>query len=201
MGHYSLLTKDKKNLGQFSAGGRIINDLSFTSSAEQIIVRINVSAHSESIISFELPNGSILTRHDFSTMICNPTGCNGVGYQPLSISGDKKYLAVITNEFKVNVIRIEDWEIENTIVVAPGPEAANEGIITLSQEGNILATNFNDGQVRLWDVTNGTLLGTINVYPALKDVFSPEVAMSFSPDGRLLAVSGLGIIHLYGVVP
>jgi WD40 repeat protein len=182
---------DGKLLEQFSAGGRIINDLLFTSN-EKLLASLNLSADSESIISFESTSGSILKRHDYSTW---------AGFQPLALSGDHRYLALITTEFRINVIKIEDWTIVNTIEIAPGPESASEGTVKLSQNGDILATNFNDGKVKFWNVADGTLLGTLDVYSTPPIGYSsPMVAMSFSPDGRLFAASGLGIIHVWGVV-
>lgn len=72
--------------------------------------------------------------------------------------------------------------------------------MAFSPDGSLIATAFVGGEVKIWRVVDGTLVHTIidHQSPAQDH---PTVTMAFSPDGRYLVTSGLGITHLWGVWP
>jgi dipeptidyl aminopeptidase/acylaminoacyl peptidase len=78
----------------------------------------------------------------------------------------------------------------------PGPIVA----IAFSPDGRALAAGDHAGGVKLWDVARGTERATLTM--STEDVtagkFVEEVtAVTFSPDGRVLAVAVGGAVHLW----
>ena len=67
-----------------------------------------------------------------------------------------------------------------------GPVNGAYDTVAVSAGGRLVATGGRlDGKVRLWDGTGGRELATLGTHP------QPVRGLSFGPDGRLLASSGL----------
>src|SRR5262249_21266816 len=66
--------------------------------------------------------------------------------------------------------------------------------IALSPNGKILATGYDDGTARLWDAATGLQVG-----PGMEHQRGGYVAVSFSPNGKVLATRGGedGIVRLW----
>ncbi len=80
------------------------------------------------------------------------------------------------------------WEGEAGQVVFPNA-------VSFSQDGATLASGFQDGTVKLWDVATGTDIGTLSGHTNL------VTSVAFSPDGTTLASGGAdGAVRLWDVV-
>jgi serine/threonine protein kinase/WD40 repeat protein len=98
---------------------------------------------------------------------------------------------------------IEIWHIEvgrRLIVwsqVKLGLSGHGDRITSLAfgHDGVLLASSGNDGTVRLWDSSTGSVMKVLTSH------LGPVKSASFSSDGRLLCSAGLdGMVHLWGVV-
>ena len=112
------------------------------------------------------------------------------GVLGISFSPDGKILASASADSSVKL-----WNIENGIelktLTGHGKEVWSVGF---SPDGNILASASADGTVKLWNVHNGT--------EELKPLWKQSgqvTGVSFSPDGKTLAISGSGTVNLWNV--
>jgi RNA polymerase sigma factor (sigma-70 family) len=119
-------------------------------------------------------------------------GGHGAAVAAVSWSADGKTL---TSQATENTIRV--WEAatgkEKTPIHLPGGAFT---YFTLSPDGRTLATTAWEGAVQLWDTVTGRQRHRIE---AVKGTVAPTSV--FTPDGKLLAVWGLGqtSVRLFGV--
>jgi WD40 repeat protein len=102
---------------------------------------------------------------------------------PTVFSGDGKWLALSSNFNSFLLDSVEVWDISHGWRRHLLLDQAFFG--AFSPDGTRLATRFRDTTVKLWDLTSGQALRTLNTGTR------PTYFVSFSPDGAILA-SGSG---------
>src|SRR5215471_7424347 len=75
------------------------------------------------------------------------------------------------------------------LVIDPGMHTAPITDVGVDAAGQIAVTGSDDKTVRVWSLSDGTLLRTIRV-PAGPDNIGKILAVAMSPDGALVAASG-----------
>lgn len=110
-------------------------------------------------------------------------------------SANGRFIAAVIRKYGDDVICI--WDAESGLFVKSLPLSPVVFVnsVDISSEGNTIATLDEDGHVEIWDVSSTSLLNTINVYC---DYFS-DVSVTFSPDGRCIAVGDYSKIGLWDI--
>lgn len=117
----------------------------------------------------------------------------------LIFSPDGKKLLSVTGD-KIAVWNVNDGKllrtITNTIEISTGkPQSEDVGGIAFSSDNQTIAiTNGAYGKLRLWNITNGTALNSLEY--ATKGSFTDDT-IKFSRDGKSLAGSAEGNIFLW----
>ncbi len=111
---------------------------------------------------------------------------------------DGRHMLVSAGGYDDNIVRI--WAVQPdggnadelaVLTSAPVPVTS----VTSAPDGSLLVSGHDDGAVRLWDVSTGDLLATL-------DGHAPQLPLNvaFNPDGTLLATGGGdGAIRLWGI--
>jgi WD40 repeat protein/tetratricopeptide (TPR) repeat protein len=119
----------------------------------------------------------------------NSGSVNGV--MSLALSSNGKFLAV---GYFDGTIRL--WEISSgkTVIVLRGNGRPVKGL-AYSPNGKALASVNNDGRIIIWDVKSGNALGLPKLPYVVSD-YLPGTDISYSRDGKFLALLFNGVIHL-----
>ena len=116
-----------------------------------------------------------------------PITNNDKGIQAIAFSQDGKTIAhAMKGESKILVWDVETWEMRYSL------EKHSEKInaIAISQDGKMLASSSADGNINLWNISNGRLLRSIKGYGAIV----------FTPDGQqLVSVTEDNTIQLWQI--
>lgn len=115
------------------------------------------------------------------------------GFISLEFAPGGKTLAVLSND------AVQFWNMATRRWTGPLIRAGIMTLMAFSPDGRLLATNSDDGTVRLWEMATRHPAGPpIN---ALRNARDPYVSgLAFSPDGKLLATSGSdGRVWLWNV--
>ena len=98
-------------------------------------------------------------------------------------------LALITGGTTIQI-----WDIATQKLVRK-KETHTGGIssLTISPNGETLATSHNDYSVRLWDIERGVERVRLLGHTTIPDV------LAFSPDEKMLASEGFGMVHIWDV--
>lgn len=121
-------------------------------------------------------------------------------------SPDGKTLATVSDDMTARLWRADDGKLLHELEDHPAetPTGFPSMLFTarFSPDGSLLATADKIGQIRLWDVATGqvkTRLEAPELYTwdgrQRRHSIGGIRSICFSPDGRLLAVSGVGHIH------
>ena len=165
-----------------------INNIGFSSDGSLLFAAPNYSGSNESLIVWQIPSGTVLHTQRYSNQ-----GCINRSF---ALSPDGKLLAMGGPDCKTNIVELSSWQVVQTLDTGIG----SNGILAFSADGSLLASAFQGGEIKLWRVSDGTLLQTITDHQSpITD--EPRVTMAFSPDGLLFVTSGIGIIHLWGIWP
>jgi WD40 repeat protein/DNA-binding SARP family transcriptional activator len=111
----------------------------------------------------------------------------------VAFSSDGSTVAWGTDDGMVVLTRVADGTILHTLTVT-GSKDTVAASLAFSPDGRTLAAGTWEGHERLWDPSTGTPRG-----PAWQARGGPIVNTSFSPDGRMLATSGIGSAELWDV--
>ena len=123
-----------------------------------------------------------LLRADDGTAIRNISGATGSS--ELAFSPDGQLLAAagfgsyLSDDYSVQLWRVSDGTPARTVVQEKASSAWS-GRIAFSPDGQLLACSDLDGDVRLYQVSDGALLHTLK-FTMVEDI-------AFSPDGKLIA--------------
>jgi WD40 repeat protein len=121
-----------------------------------------------------------------------PTCCN------LALSSTARLLALATSDGAIEIWHIEGERrltVLSKVMLGLSGHGDQINSLAFGHEGLLLASSGNDGTVRLWDSSTGTLMKVLTSH------LGPVKLASFSDDGRLLCSTGLdGMVHLWGVV-
>ncbi|MBM4073671.1 MAG: hypothetical protein FJ271_32830 [Planctomycetes bacterium] len=133
--------------------------------------------------------GKVLKVWDATDIAKEPLTINETA-SVVAFSHDGKYLASATHD------RITVWQSDTGARVLP-KSADRDGIscFAINRAGTSLATGHgNNGTIRLWDVANLKQQKFIEM-----DMSRRVDWVTFSPDGKLLAASGQGMVRLWDV--
>jgi WD40 repeat protein len=115
----------------------------------------------------------------------------GLAVAAVAFSPDGSTLAWGMDESTVVLTRVADGTVLHTLTVT-GSTSTWVNAVAFSSDGRTLAAGTWDGHERLWDPSTGAPRG-----PAWLARGGPVLTTSFSPDGRMLATSGLGSAELW----
>jgi WD40 repeat protein len=150
----------------------------------------------ETLIVWQVPAGTLLRTQRYSNRVQVGNESLTCFNRLFALSPDGRLLATGGPDCKTIIVGLSNWKVLQTLDTGIG----DDGVIVFSPDGSLLATAFQGGEIKLWKVSDGALAETIIDHNSpIKD--EPTVTMAFSSDGRLLATSGVGIIHLWGVWP
>ena len=95
-----------------------------------------------------------------------------------ALSGDQK-LAVTVNENQALVVQLETGEVVQTL----GDGSFDISSVAISPDNSQVAAGGQDGKIRLYSRSDGSLLQTLSMYGQV-------VSLSFSPDGARILAGG-----------
>jgi len=160
--------------------------------------------HFDVALSFEMnrtnlsisPDGSVLaTGHEDGKVrlwqVSDGELLHTLGYSrgvagAIAFSPDGSMLAFhsyVYSYFSVKLYRVSDGKLVGNLFYPGGLSLAD--CTAFSPDGTMLASVHNDGEVRLWQVSDGELLGIFRIADDFDDKYVNAVA--FSPDGSTLA--------------
>ena len=106
----------------------------------------------------------------------------------VAFSRDGRYLA--TDDGVETTVKVWDIQRQQITAILEG-HTSDINFVKFSPDGRTLATSSWDGEVRLWDVSNWELLGTLRN--------NGTAAIDFSADGKTLASAGSEEVTLWSV--
>jgi len=185
--------------GKLLAAGRFNKSVSIWATDKEIPL-ITYDGFSANVFSLVFsPDGKILITYDDKSLIQYTTshpyqkvnevltneeiGC-------VSFSADGKKLLAGVSKNKIRIMGWPDWR-DVRLLDAPGPPTGSACPLTLSADGETLAT-VNGSNVYLVDVQSWSTLGNFYVDGTLKDVV-------LTPDGKKVAVRNSASIRLWDV--
>lgn len=114
-----------------------------------------------------------------------------ISVRDVQFSPDGKHVATAdaTVDFE-NAAMI--WSVDERKLTATLKHEFGVASLAFSPDGKLLATADMDVRARVWDIAAQKLLQTIEVENATPDL------VTWSPDGKLLAISSNGIVRFYG---
>jgi WD40 repeat protein/DNA-binding SARP family transcriptional activator len=115
----------------------------------------------------------------------------GLPVGSVAFSHDSSTLAWGMDDGTVVLTRVADGTVLHTLTVT-GSKSTWVAALAFSSDGRTLAAGTWDGHERLWDPSTGTPRGAAWLARG-----GPVMTTSFSPDGRMLATSGLGSAELW----
>ena len=197
--------KDKVNSVVFSPDGKLlvsgsedrtikIWDISQSQNIdtpEPITVQMSFAVHT---VAFQ-PDGQILAtsgRHAKLLDITNQTEIATLQHDDwvwtIDFSTDGSYLA--TDDGVGTTVKVWDTQQEQITAILKG-HTSDINFVKFSQDGRTLASSSWGGEIKLWDVSNWELLGTLHT--------NGTAAIDFSPDGKTLASGGAEALTLWSV--
>jgi WD40 repeat protein len=109
----------------------------------------------------------------------------GVGWSP-----DSARVAALTGSGTLFILDARDVNVVHEL-----PEAHTVGALTLDWAEGGLATGGQDGKVRLWDASRGTVLVTLDTAESNRSTWVEQVR--WSPDGTLLAGRASKVLRIW----
>jgi WD40 repeat protein len=113
----------------------------------------------------------------------------------LAFSQDGKMLAA--SNYDTSSIQLWNLETQEAGPLLTGHQKNDDGSVTVNSvafnaDGTLLVSASYDNTIRIWDVSTGTELVSLNA--------DQPTVVAFSPDGSVLASAGIdGIVHLWSV--
>jgi WD40 repeat protein len=108
------------------------------------------------------------------------------------------YQVLIFSDFSIQVVDAEDWKVRSILQIYESA-SSTMGIMSFSEDGSLLASSPESGRAEIWIVLESEMLWTLQLFEAPPNRVNPTMEIAFSPNGHWLAITGNGLVHLYGV--
>jgi WD40 repeat protein/tRNA A-37 threonylcarbamoyl transferase component Bud32 len=112
----------------------------------------------------------------------------------VAFSADGKYLTTSGRDYRA---RVWDWHTGELLAAMEHPDEVYDS--RFSPDGRWLFTISRDGNARVWEWRTGKRAGPMLAYPPGKTQ-DPLLTSRFTPDGRRLVCSSLGLIDIEGLL-
>jgi Tol biopolymer transport system component len=155
------------------SGGNMIYASSFSPDEKQVASAVNGNAYGFNVQIWDPTNGNHLRTLQIKANATAGDYINDVAWSP-----DGKYLAVASPNNGVSIWDTASWKIMHTL--------QGDGGITWAPKGDLIAATMGNNSVEVWNASTGQ--GQYS-FQGQADQQGID-ALSWSPDGRYIAVSG-----------